>query len=1316
MVLSVDRLQALRNCCRDEAAFEQLKQVLGISSEPQNGSLPVPAGQPNSQPQSKLNPTTSVPQSALLRGVAEAISQLLTSHDYTEAIDAALAILGQATGVDRIYMFAIHPHPETGKPAASQRFEWVREAVTPQINNPLLQNRSYAASGLTRWYDLLRAGKRFSCMVRDLPASEREVLEPQEIRSILMVPIMIDEHLWGLIGFDDCHTERQWSTDEETALQMMAVSLGGAIARQQTEAALRESEARLKQITANVPGMIYQFVLKPDGTRQVLFASSGSQELLEISPSSIQNDFSLISSLCHPDDRLGFEQAVAASAATLQPWNWEGRIVTYSGQLKWVQGFARPEQVADGSLLWDGILVDISDRKQVEDASRQSEARYRAMLDASPDLMFRLSLNGRYLDFKGNSESEVDREEIVGRYLHDVLPPDVADLALQTIRKTLDTGELQLCEYRLPSSKGMRDYEARLVVSGKDEVLAVVQDVTNRKRVEAELRASEERLQSFFNATFEGVVIHDFDTILDANPAAENLVGYRVAEMIGMPVLNLVAAASRGTVLQQWRSLARPDQPYEYEAIGVRKDGTTFIAAVCAKAINYRGRLVRVAGIRDITERKNAEMAVQQSEARNRALVNAIPDLMFRIRRDGTYLDCKAEHDDDTLMPPEELIGKTVYDVLPPALAQQRMEYVEQALTTGKSQRFEYQLRMDYSSRAGQLYSHISPPVRSGSLKQPRVRDYEARIVVSGEDEVLAIVRDITERKLSEAALRFSEEKFSKAFRSSPNPMTIATLMDGRFIEVNDSYIQISGYSREETLGRTSRDLNLWSNRGDRDTVVQLLQQYGSVRSLEFPFRIKTGEIRIGLFSAEVIQIGNEACLIDSIVDITERKQAEQQLWAAAERDRLLGEIALRIRESLNLKQILKTTVEEVRQFLRADRVFIGHFAEDGMGRIVAESRNPAVPSVMDWTLDQNTYQELQIVYEQGVHIVNDIAQTNLPPLAQQAYHRYETQAGLGVPIVLEGRLFGALVAHQCSAPRQWLPFEINLMERLATQVAIAVQQAQLYKQVQDLNAGLEQQVIERTAQLQQKMGELQDLNDLKDEFLNAFSHDLKTPVMGISLVLNNLLNQPGDTIPISRSILQRMAQSSNHQLHLITSLLQAHSSETRGVSLHYELVQLSLLTQVIVEDLEPLVEKNQATFENRVPPDLPLVNADPVQLRRVFENLITNALNHNPPGVHITLSAAVEEEMIRFRLQDTGVGMPKEVSDRLFERYRRGPNSRHSTGIGLGLYLCRQIIMAHGGQIGVDSTPNVGSIFWLTLPLAIPSVVNPNPLAEEEA
>jgi signal transduction histidine kinase len=139
--------------------------------------------------------------------------------------------------------------------------------------------------------------------------------------------------------------------------------------------------------------------------------------------------------------------------------------------------------------------------------------------------------------------------------------------------------------------------------------------------------------------------------------------------------------------------------------------------------------------------------------------------------------------------------------------------------------------------------------------------------------------------------------------------------------------------------------------------------------------------------------------------------------------------------------------------------------------------------------------------------------------------------------------------------------------------------------------------------------------------------------------------------------------------------------------------------------DLEPLLSRNQATVQNLLPANLPPLIADPYQLQQVFKNLITNALKHNAPGVQLTLSATLEDKQIRCTVEDNGVGMGQEVCDRLFKLYVRGLDNPHLTGIGLGLYLCRQIITAHGGQVGVESQPGAGAKFWFVLPLAKPSL-----------
>jgi signal transduction histidine kinase len=152
---------------------------------------------------------------------------------------------------------------------------------------------------------------------------------------------------------------------------------------------------------------------------------------------------------------------------------------------------------------------------------------------------------------------------------------------------------------------------------------------------------------------------------------------------------------------------------------------------------------------------------------------------------------------------------------------------------------------------------------------------------------------------------------------------------------------------------------------------------------------------------------------------------------------------------------------------------------------------------------------------------------------------------------------------------------------------------------------------------------------------------------------------------------------------------------------LHQEPRSLGQLVEGAISDLEPLIAENRAEIDNSIASDLPLVSVDSTQLCRVWHNLISNALKHNPPNLHLKLDASPVPPMMLCSVADDGVGMTPEQSDRLFNLYAQGQRSPQSLGLGLGLYLCRQIITAHGGEIGVESQPNAGSKFWFTIPIA---------------
>jgi signal transduction histidine kinase/integral membrane sensor domain MASE1 len=539
----------------------------------------------------------------------------------------------------------------------------------------------------------------------------------------------------------------------------------------------------------------------------------------------------------------------------------------------------------------------------------------------------------------------------------------------------------------------------------------------------------------------------------------------------------------------------------------------------------------------------------------------------------------------------------------------------------------------------------------------------------------------------------------------------------------------------------------------DRDRVGQAIRgalKQNKPYSLDYRIVLPDGSERIVCEQSEVYKGG----IRGTVQDITDRQRVEAQLRAAAEREsvaaerqRLLGEMALRIRRSLNLDQILNTTVAEVREFLKADRVFIGQidrvFQELNVGKLVsnapivatpalgqveisnlqpsnlqpsnlqpstpfkglviAESVDPSYPSLRSMIVDdEETIQGWRSLFNQG-HIVVVEDTRSIPCSCKIAAHHaeYKVAAILAVPIWVGDELYGALVVNQCSQPRHWQSWEIDWLSSLATQVAIAIQQAELYRQISDFAAHLESQVEERTQELTAKMTELQELNQLKDVFLQAVSHDLRTSLLGMSMVLNNLYQLAAAPVTLSRPLLARMITSNERQLILINSLLEDHFNEERHIELDCKPIQLDKLIQDLIADFSPILAQNQATLTQKFPENCPLISAAPTQLRRVLENLLTNALKHNLPGRHLTLQITVEDQKIRCTLQDDGVGMSQEQQKSLFKLYIRGLHTKHLTGIGLGLYQCRGIINAHGGEIGVISEPNTGSKFWFTLPLS---------------
>ncbi len=245
----------------------------------------------------------------------------------------------------------------------------------------------------------------------------------------------------------------------------------------------------------------------------------------------------------------------------------------------------------------------------------------------------------------------------------------------------------------------------------------------------------------------------------------------------------------------------------------------------------------------------------------------------------------------------------------------------------------------------------------------------------------------------------------------------------------------------------------------------------------------------------------------------------------------------------------------------------------------------------------------------------------------------------------------------------------------------------------------LRYQLQQQNEQLHQEIQERQVVEDKLRLLLHSVSHDLRNPVTGMSIVLNTLIQQ--DPITLSQAVAQRMQQSCERQLHLINSLVESEAAERWGITLQTRPYPLDQLVQQVIQDWELKIQQQQATVINQVSP-LPPVLIDCFQLWRVFDNVMSNALKYNSAGLTITIGGRLDSPTwVLCWIEDNGVGMSPEQVAQLFQRYSRGANARYTSGLGLGLYLCQQIIQAHGGEVGVESQLDQGTRFWFTLPVA---------------
>ncbi|MEG3847911.1 PAS domain S-box protein [Microcoleus sp. herbarium19] len=297
--------------------------------------------------------------------------------------------------------------------------------------------------------------------------------------------------------------ERTW--DLNTAFVQLQTEIAE---RQEAEQDLRESESRFQKLSANLPGVIYQFLLRSDGSFSFPYISPASRQLFELEPEDVMQNAAFAKDFIHSEDRQNYYESVTISAQTLQPFQWEGRMILPSGKIRWFQIISRPEAKENGDILWDGIIIDITDRKQAESALQESQQFIKKITDATPGILYLYDLeeqrniyaNSSFGTLLGYTFHEI---QAMGAMLMPQLldPEDMAKIVEHHASfAEIEDGEIVEIEYRMQAANDRwfwlqsRDTIFSRNAGGQPKVIiGFAQDITRRKQSEEALQQSEAR-------------------------------------------------------------------------------------------------------------------------------------------------------------------------------------------------------------------------------------------------------------------------------------------------------------------------------------------------------------------------------------------------------------------------------------------------------------------------------------------------------------------------------------------------------------------------------------------------------------------------------------------------------------------------------------------------------------------------------------------------------------------------------------------------------------------------------------------------------
>ena len=813
-----------------------------------------------------------------------------------------------------------------------------------------------------------------------------------------------------------------------------------------------------------------------------------------------------------------------------------------------------------------------------------------------------------------------------------------------------------------------------------------------KARADITLRNSEARFRGLIENSSDEISILDAEgRLLYESPSANPTLGYQPGEFLGRSLFPLVHPEDLPRVQNRFAELLQHPERHPRERFRLlHHDGAwRWVEAVGTNLLHEPAVAGIVVNYHDVTEYVQAEEQIRYQAL----LLENVSDAVVSTDVAGIIRSWNKAAESMFGYSAQEVLGQLATSLIQiEYLSASREEVIAQLRQVGNWHGEVRVLRKDGVPVDSITAVSVIKDSRGNSLG------------------FVALNHDITGRKQVEVRLQASESRYRLATRATNDVIWEWSTQTGQLTWAENAQA-VFGYSPEEI----GPDATWWDHRihpEDRPRVLSRLDEVVKGEELvwsdEYRFLLKDGSYAVisdhGYIERDTG--GRAVRLIGAMSNITGRKRAEEKIRHQIQQLSALRAIDIAISSTFDLKPSLAVLLNKVVSELGISAASVLLFHQPSLTLEYLAGNGFLTSAIQQSRLRLGEGLAGRAALERHIVHALDLSQPGHEFVRAELLKAEKFVSYYAVPLLAKGELKGLLeIFHRAELhpDQEWLDF----LETLGRQAAIAIDNAQLFENLQRSNTELERRVAERTAQLNQTNAELERANRAKDEFLASMSHELRTPLNSILGLSESLLEQKRGTLNASQEKSLRTIQSSGHHLlELITDILDLSKIEAGKFEYRPQLVLVDDLCRSSLAFVNSQAIKKSITVTYQNDTSIASISADPRRLKQILINLLSNAVKFTPDRGAVTLKveARPEQDLILFSVIDTGIGIAAEDLERLFQPFVQLDSTlnRQFEGTGLGLTLVQKLTDLHGGSVEMQSEPGQGSRFTVHLPLGL--------------